>query len=236
LYNLDALEIKAEDLQGIILSHGHPDHAMGLPGLIKRLGLHSLPLVLHPDSYLQRKLVLPNGHEINLPAPNPTDFRRENIVTIEEVSPSMLVDDMVLISGEIARTSGYEKGFPIHHAKRNDLWEPNPLIMDDQCAILSIRNKGLVILTGCGHAGIINTIRYAQTLTGIQEVYAVIGGFHLSGKIFEPIIPATVSALKQLKPRYLMPGHCTGWPALHQIANDMPESFIPSSVGTTLIL
>ena len=236
LYNLDALELNASDIQAIILSHGHADHAMGLPGLIDRLGTRRLPLVLHPDAYLQRKLVLPNGAEINLPAPKPEDFRRENIEIIEEAGPSMLVDNMVLVSGEVARTTEFEKGFRIHRAKRNERWEPDPLIMDDQCAVINVRGKGLIIITGCGHSGIINIIRHAQHLTGVSTIYAVIGGFHLTGGLFEPIIPATITALQEIKPRFVMPGHCTGWSAVHQIARSMPEAFIPNSVGTTLLL
>ena len=236
LYNMDALEIRPKDIQAIILSHGHPDHAMGLPGLIERLGSRGLPMVLHPDAFLERKLVLPNGQEMSLPAPKRSDFRRENVEVIEEVGPSMLVDGMVLVSGEIHRTTGFEKGLPIHYAKHQDSWEPDPLIMDDQCAILNLKGKGLVIVTGCGHSGIINTIRNAQRLTGIVEIAAVLGGFHLSGGLFEAIIPETVAELAKIRPRHLMPGHCTGWRATHEIARAMPEAFVPNSVGTTLLL
>jgi 7,8-dihydropterin-6-yl-methyl-4-(beta-D-ribofuranosyl)aminobenzene 5'-phosphate synthase len=236
LHNIDALEINLSDLQAIVLSHGHPDHAMGLPAVVDRLGTRNLPLVLHPDAYLERKLVLPNGAEIGLPAPKVSDFRRENIEILEEPGPSMVVDEMVLVSGEVARTTDFEKGFPIHYAQRVGSWEPDALIMDDQCAIINVRDKGLVIITGCGHSGIINTIRNAQAITGIQEIYAVIGGFHLTGPLFEPIIPATIAALKEIEPRYVMPGHCTGWSATHQIARAMPEAFIANSVGTTLVL
>ncbi len=236
LYNLDALEISLKEVQAIILSHGHADHALGLPGVVERLGTRNMPLVLHPDAYLERKLVLPNGDEIGIPAPKLTDIRRQNIEIVEEVGPSMLVDEMILVSGEIARTTDFEKGFPIHYAKRQDAWEPDPLIMDDQCALIHVRGKGLIVITGCGHSGIINTIRNAQALTGIQKIYGVIGGFHLTGGYFEPIIPATIAELEEIKPRYLMPGHCTGWAATHQIARAMPEAYIPNSVGTTLIL
>jgi 7,8-dihydropterin-6-yl-methyl-4-(beta-D-ribofuranosyl)aminobenzene 5'-phosphate synthase len=236
LYNLDALEISLSDVQAIILSHGHADHALGLPGVVERLGTRNMPLVLHPDAYLERKLVLPNGEEIGLPAPKLTDFRRENIEIVEEVGPSMLVDEMVLVSGEVARVSEFEKGFPIHYAKRHDVWEPDPLIMDDQCALVYVKGKGLVVITGCGHSGIINIIRNAQFITGVQDIYAIIGGFHLTGGYFEPIIPATINELIAINPRYVMPGHCTGWSATHQIARAMPEAFIPNSVGTTLIL
>ncbi len=236
LWNMDALEINPTNIQAIILSHGHADHANGLPGFIDRLGTRSMPLVLHPDAYLDRKLVLPSGIELGLPAPKKGDLRRENIEVIESSGPSMLVDEMLLISGEISRTTDFEVGFPIHYAHRQDSWEPDPLIMDDQCAIINIKGKGLVILTGCGHSGIINTIWNAQRLTGIDKIYAVIGGLHLSGAVFEVIIPETISALKQINPRFVMPGHCTGWKAAHQLSHAMPEAFIPNSVGTTLVL
>jgi 7,8-dihydropterin-6-yl-methyl-4-(beta-D-ribofuranosyl)aminobenzene 5'-phosphate synthase len=236
LWNMDALEIDLVNIQAIVLSHGHSDHAMGLPGFIERLGSRNVPLVLHPDAYLDRKLVLPDGTELGLPAPKKQDLHRENIEIIESVGPSMLVDDMVLVSGEVSRTTDFEQGFPIHFAHRHGRWEPDPLILDDQGAIINVKGKGLVIITGCGHSGIINTIRNAQHITGIDKIYAVIGGFHLSGAAFEPIIPQTISALKEINPRYVMPGHCTGWRATHQIAQAMPEAFIPNSVGTTLTL
>lgn len=236
LHNLDALEIRAAELRAIVLSHGHFDHAMGLTGLVERLGNRRLPLVLHPEAYLERKLVVPSGFELKLPPPKIADLRSESVEVIEEVGPSMMVDGMLLVSGEIARRTDFEKGFPIHFAKRNAHWEPDPLIMDDQCTIANVKDKGLVIVTGCGHAGIINIVRNAQRLTGIEKVHAVVGGFHLSGGLFESIIPRTVSELKKIQPRYVMPGHCTGWVATHAIARAMPRAFIPNSVGTTLIL
>lgn len=236
LHNLDAMEINAQDIQAIILSHGHADHAMGLPGLLDRLGPRHLPLVLHPDAYLERRVVLPNGEALHIPPPRKSDLQRENIEIVEEVGPSMLVDGLILVSGEVARTIPYETGFSVHQARRHGAWEPDPLIMDDQCAIVNVRDKGLVIVTGCGHSGIINTIRNTQALTGVEAVYAVIGGFHLTGALFEPRIAATVAALRAIGPRYVMPGHCTGWVATHQIARALPQAFIANSVGTTLLL
>jgi 7,8-dihydropterin-6-yl-methyl-4-(beta-D-ribofuranosyl)aminobenzene 5'-phosphate synthase len=236
LYNLDALEIDPADVAAVVLSHGHPDHAMGLPGLIERLGRRGLPLILHPEAYLERKVVLPDGSEINLPPPRRADLRREQVEIIEDVGPSLLVDGALLISGEVARTTAFEKGFPIHWARRDGVWEPDPLIKDDQCAIVNLRGKGLVVVTGCGHAAIVNIIRNAQAITGVARIYAVIGGFHLSGKLFAPIVPDTVAALQEFAPRYVAPGHCTGWYATQQIAQAMPEAYIPNSVGTTFAL
>jgi 7,8-dihydropterin-6-yl-methyl-4-(beta-D-ribofuranosyl)aminobenzene 5'-phosphate synthase len=236
LDNLDALEVDAADIQAIVLSHGHADHALGLPGLVERLGRRNLPLVLHPEAYLERKLILPNGMELPIPPPRRADLRRERIEVIEETRPSTLIDGMILVSGEVARTTDFERGFPIHWAKRDGVWVPDPMIMDDQCAIVNVRSKGLVVVTGCGHAGIINIIEHARALTSVDTVYAVVGGFHLTGGLFEPIIPATTAALQRINPRYVMPGHCTGWSATHQLARAMPDAFIPNCVGTTLML
>lgn len=235
LHNLDALEVRLPEVNAIVLSHGHADHSIGLTALLDRLGERRLPVVLHPEAYLERKLVFPDGRESHNPPPRRSDLRRESIELIEEVGPSFLVDQMVLVSGEIARTNDFETGFPIHYARRGGEWTPDPLIRDDQCVIVNLRDQGLVIATGCGHAGIVNTIRNAQAITGIERVHAVIGGFHLTGGFFERRIPATVAALQQIGPRYLVPGHCTGWSATYQLAAAMPEAFIPNSVGTTYV-
>src|SRR5262249_30507397 len=116
LYNLDALEVDAADIQAIVLSHGHADHALGLPGLVERLGRRNLPLVLHPEAYLERKLILPDGMEVQIPPPRRADLRREHIEIFEEVGPSILIDGMILVSGEVARNTDFEKGFRIHWA------------------------------------------------------------------------------------------------------------------------
>ncbi len=235
LHNMSVMEIEPGEIRAIVLSHGHADHTLGLGGLLDRLGARRLPLVLHPDAYLERKIVLPTGMEIQLPPPKQADLRREGVEVIEEVGPSMLLDEQVLISGEVARTTPFETGFPIHWAKRGQAWELDPLIRDDQCAIVNLRGKGLVVVTGCGHAGIVNIVRHAQALTGVQQVYAVVGGFHLTGGLFEKIIPDTVAALKSIGPRYLIPAHCTGWSAHFQLARDMPDAYLPNSVGTTYV-
>ena len=102
--------------------------------------------------------------------------------------------------------------------------------------VLRLAERGLVVLSGCGHAGIVNTVHHAQKLTGQREIAAIIGGFHLSGPMFESIIAPTVRALDELSAALLVPAHCTGWKAVHQLAARFPDAFIQSTVGTTVEL
>jgi 7,8-dihydropterin-6-yl-methyl-4-(beta-D-ribofuranosyl)aminobenzene 5'-phosphate synthase len=236
LHNIDILEDPLADVRAIVLSHGHADHTGALVGLLRRLGKRGLPLIAHPDAFLQRKLVLPNGREVKMPPPDRGALLQEGVALIEGKEPSLLLDKRALVTGQVARTTGFEKGFPIHHALVDGRWQPDPWIYDDQALVFHLRGKGLAILTGCGHAGVINIIRHARNVTGIENVYALIGGFHLTGPLFEAIIPQTVEELKRVAPRVVVPTHCTGWKAVHAIARAMPQAFIQNSVGTRYVL
>lgn len=236
IHNMDVLEIRPQELHSIVLSHGHIDHTHGLLGMIKRLGKRRMPILLHPDAFLNRKVILPDNRELHSPAPNRQLLEQENIEFVEERGYSYLLEGMVLVTGQIHRTTEFEKGFAIHYSYINGTWQSDPLIHDDQALVVNVRDKGLVVMTGCGHAGAINSIRYAQKLTGVDTVYALLGGLHLTGAIFEPIIAPTLKELKAIGPRLVMPGHCTGWKATHAFAREFPEAFIQASVGTRLIL
>lgn len=235
IHNLDVLEVQLRDLQTIVLSHGHGDHTGGLMALAQRLG-RKLSVLLHPDAFLPRKIALPDGREMRLQAPDRVSLSRQGIDFVEERGPSYLLGGRVLVTGEVQRTTDFELGFPLHLALRNGSWEPDPYIHDDQAIVMHVKGKGLVVLTGCGHAGAINTIRHAQALTGVQQIDAVMGGFHLSGLLFEHIIAPTVAAFKALGPEMIVPAHCTGWKAIHAIARELPGAFVQNSVGTRFLL
>jgi 7,8-dihydropterin-6-yl-methyl-4-(beta-D-ribofuranosyl)aminobenzene 5'-phosphate synthase len=233
---MDVLEIKGNELHAVVLSHGHTDHTRGLMGFIKRYGRPRVPIVLHPDAYLKRKNVQPDGHESEHIPPSKKDLESEDVEIIEERGPTMLIGGQALVTGQIPRTTPFEKGSPNQVALIDNAWQPDPWIHDDQAIVLNVKNKGLVVLTGCGHAGVVNTLKCAREMTGVQQIHAVIGGFHLTGPIFEPIIAPTVQALKEFNPSVIVPQHCTGWKATHLIAREFPEAFIPNSVGTTMVI
>lgn len=233
--NLAALDITADDIQAIVLSHGHYDHTGGLPAVAERLTARGIPMVLHPDARLERKTVRPDGKEKLMPLPILDSLPAARVRPVEQAGPSLLADGLLLVSGEVARATAFEHGMPGHHAKRDGAWQPDPWVHDDQCLAANLRGRGLVIVTGCSHAGIINTVRHVQQLTGVAQVHAIIGGLHLAGPAFAECIAPTVAALTEIAPRYIVPGHCTGWAANHRLANALPDAFIPLSVGTTYV-
>jgi 7,8-dihydropterin-6-yl-methyl-4-(beta-D-ribofuranosyl)aminobenzene 5'-phosphate synthase len=235
--NMSRLEIDPKDIETLVCSHGHFDHTVGLGGFINAIGGRAnLPVVLHPDFWSRRRVLIPGRDPFEIPSTSKSALLGAGFEIAEEKQPSFLLDRSLLITGEVDRTTDFEKGFPIHQAFRDGDWQPDPLILDDQALIAHVRGKGLVILSGCGHAGIVNIARYAQKLTGISDIYCITGGFHLSGPLFEPIIGPTVAGLAELNPAIIMPAHCTGWRAQHMLAAALPDAWVQTSVGTRLEL
>jgi 7,8-dihydropterin-6-yl-methyl-4-(beta-D-ribofuranosyl)aminobenzene 5'-phosphate synthase len=171
---------------------------------------------------------------ITLPPLNKDAVQAAGISIVESTDPRLLVDGLLLFLGEVPKKSKFEKGFPRMHYDQDGQshWDP---IEDDTAVVANIRGKGLVVLSGCAHSGIINTVKYAREISGIEKIYAVMGGFHLSGADFEPIIEPTTEALKALNPEYVIPTHCTGRKATMHLEKEMPKQFLLNMSGTRMV-
>jgi 7,8-dihydropterin-6-yl-methyl-4-(beta-D-ribofuranosyl)aminobenzene 5'-phosphate synthase len=231
--NMRRLELSPRDVEAVVLSHGHFDHVGGMDGLARELGLANLPVVIHPEAWSRRRLALPGREPVEIAAPSRSALEGVGFEVIEQRDPSFLLDGSLLVTGEVDRTTEFEQGMsPSHEAHHRGEWRHDPLVLDDQALVAEVRGKGLVVLTGCGHAGVVNTLRYVRKLTGSTHLHAVIGGFHLSGPYFEPLIGPTCDAFAELAPDFLVPAHCTGWKATHALASRFPDAFLPAGVGT----
>lgn len=236
LHNMELLGLDLAGVQAIVLSHGHPDHAQGLLGLLSRHGKRRLPILLHPDAFLKRRIVLGEGVTIDLPPPSLRDLEREGIELLVERGPSFLLNGTILITGQIERRTGFETGLKNQETEIEGLWKPDPWVYDDQAVVVNVRDRGLVVITGCGHAGVVNILNQARGETGVERIFAVLGGFHLTGALFEPVIPQTIEAIRRIDPAVVVPAHCTGWRATQRIAAAMPDAYTPNSVGTRILL
>lgn len=232
--NAKRMGVDLSEVFYMVLSHGHYDHFGGLAAVVKTVNRKDLQIIGHEDMLRRRGTANSKGEIKEYPTFPTLDGTCVEIINTRK--PYFVASDLACITGEIPRTIDFEKGLINNRIYRDNRWQPDPLILDERALVLNFKDKGLVIISGCAHAGIINTILYARQITQVSKVYAVIGGFHLSGKDFERRIEATVEALEEINPKLIIPSHCTGWRAIKAINEAFPEAFVFNSVGNRYTL
>ena len=192
LHNMGRLGINIEEIEAIVISHGHMDHTGSLNGILEKIP-HTIPLVLHPEIFqYPRYTRSPDGAKNLWPRTMVKDeLEEKNVDIVESESPTLIVDNMVMVTGTVERTTEFEKGMPNALVEKDGEIVQDPII-DDQAVVLKLNDKGLVVISGCAHAGIVNTVLFSQKATGENNIHAVLGGFHLSGPFFEKIHDNTI--------------------------------------------
>lgn len=234
-HNLEFGEVNLNDVNDVVISHGHEDHMGALPQLLARMP-NPAKVYAHPVAFHSPRFYLADSGDLLLEP----KFEREWITSaggelIETPGPTLAGEGTFVITGEIPRTNDFEKALPGSLMEVDGQLVPDSII-DDQAVVVVLKNHGLVVITGCAHAGVINTVNYARKLTGIDRVYAVIGGFHLSGQPFRHALEPTLDALRMFDPQVLVPMHCTGIEAKSLLYREMPDRIKISGVGTTFSL
>jgi 7,8-dihydropterin-6-yl-methyl-4-(beta-D-ribofuranosyl)aminobenzene 5'-phosphate synthase len=232
LHNLAQLDRSLDEIEGVVLSHGHMDHTGSIYEIFDKMR-HPVSLIVHPQAFHARRYVQ-QGDRGKLAFPQTlarSRIEQSGANIIESRSATSIADGMVLVTGEVERVTSFEKGFPNAVMEKGGRLDPDP-ISDDQSLVIHLEGKGLVVVSGCAHSGIINTVSYCRKLTGVENIHAILGGFHLTGPVFEPIIGKTISELKKIAPQTIVPMHCTGWKAINLLWEQFPESFILNSVGS----
>ncbi len=234
LYNMARMDLPLDKTDYLVLSHGHFDHFGALYQVYERgIVPQRAPFLCHPWAFHQRGI---KRDDRLFPFPRLDRRRLESLgVQIMEREGPTILDGVLMVTGEIPRRTEFEIGFPMGYVEIEGQVQQDALL-DDQALVVHVEGKGLVVVSGCGHSGIINTVNYARELTGVEEVYGIIGGFHLSGPVYEPYIQPTVEAMKAINPKLLVPTHCTGFPAETVFAREMPQAFVLNTVGTTFVI
>ena len=232
--NAKALNADLSQVEVLVLSHGHLDHLGGLETLVAAVGKKDLDLVVHPGVFVKpRYRKITEDFRIIVPSLSREKSDRAGVNIVETRDPYLFLDGDGIFLGEIARVTDFEKGVPdmFYEVEGEEKQDP---FYDDSGIVFNLRDKGLVVISGCAHAGIVNTVKYAQHVTGIKDVWAVMGGFHLSGADFEGVISPTTKGLKEINPHYVIPAHCTGRDAVMHIETEMPDAFLLNMAGTKM--
>jgi len=231
-YNALTLGVDLSQIDKIVFSHGHFDHTGGLLYILKLIK-SPVEVIAHPDIWASKYAKFPERGEEYIGVPFPQEAAETLGASFNLTREPVWISENIVTSGEIPMTNEYEKIDPILYVKEKGELKPDPLC-DDQALFLKFE-KGLIIILGCAHRGIINTIRHAQKLTGIEPVYAVIGGTHLIGASTQKI-DSTIAELQGVGIQKLGVSHCTGLPAASVLARAFGEAFLFNNAGTRISL
>jgi 7,8-dihydropterin-6-yl-methyl-4-(beta-D-ribofuranosyl)aminobenzene 5'-phosphate synthase len=223
------------EIEAIALSHSHGDHMGGFRDLVKMIGKSGIELVVHPAAFRTPRYVKFDGGKSKSQHP---PFTKEMIEAvgakvIATKEPLLMLGGDVLFLGEIPRRTAFETGIPNAYYEERGV-EIKDMIDDDTSLVMNLKGKGLCVLSGCAHSGIVNTVNRAREVTGIEKIHVIMGGFHINHAPTDPLVVQTVEALKTFAPRYIVPTHCTGRKSIQEIEAAMPESFLLNMSGTRL--
>ena len=224
----------------IVLSHGHWDHAGGLLAALELIHDagggegREIPFHVHPGMFRARASRRPDGQLVPYrEIPGPDTLARNGASVVSSTEEQLIHDGRFYVSGEIPRVTSYETGFAGHMALSDDgEWEPDPLIMDERFLAANVKDKGLVVFSACSHAGVVNVLKHAAEVFRGAPLHAVMGGFHLAGPGMEQRIAETVRDMRDFGLDLIVPGHCTGFRAVHALLNEFGDGIVvPSAVG-----
>lgn len=237
--NAKRLGLDFGSVEAVALSHGHWDHAGGLPAAIAAVkaakGGRPVPTHVNPGMFARRAFRMPDGSILPFgEVPTLEELSRAGAEVVSSEEGRSLENGTFYLSGEIPRVTAYEKGLPAQVKQEADgSWTADPLVLDERFLAVHLEGAGIVVFSSCSHAGIVNVLTHARELFAPTPLYAVFGGLHLSGAANETWINETVRDLTCFELKRIVPGHCTGWRALHHLIEAFGDVVVPGAVGQT---
>jgi 7,8-dihydropterin-6-yl-methyl-4-(beta-D-ribofuranosyl)aminobenzene 5'-phosphate synthase len=254
--NMRRMKIDPAGIDMIAISHGHRDHIAAVfdvlaavdlapeakewpaDASVEEMAAHAqgrrLPLIAHPAAFRERWWFDDDGKRHGpYPGPGKAEWEAARAEVIISEGPYRLGPGC-WTTGYVPRRSFESSGLPAKMYYRQGLDLIRDSLEEDQAMAINVKDKGLVVVSGCAHSGIVNTVNHARQISGVDRVWAIIGGFHL-GRSKDEEVQRTIDEIKQLKPHMIVPSHCTGFKAINQFAGQMPDAFAPGVVGTTYL-
>lgn len=255
--NMRRMQLDFNSIAKIALSHGHLDHYAAMTALLHEMdrlpqekewsesvtaveveawiAASRVPIISHPSAFRERWWVKDDGTLVGPDLPPPeAEWKAAGANIIHSDGPYQLAPGC-WTTGFIPRTSFEQSGRPQKQLYREGFDFISDDLEDDQAIVINIKGKGLIVLSGCAHSGIVNTVKYAQEFSGIDSIYAIIGGFHLT-RAEDEEIDQTIEFIKNIRPQLVIPSHCTGLRAISRFAHEMPEAFVEGVVGASYYL
>jgi len=250
--NMRRLKVDPHTIDVIALSHGHGDHTAGMTAVLQAMALlpqardwpatatmeeierytatRRVPLVAHPAAFRERWAIQEDGRKHGpIMGPPRAEWEAAGAEVILSEGPYRLAEGC-WTSGMVPRTGWEVSGLGKTRYYRQGGAFHRDLLEDDQAIVIHLRDKGLLVISGCAHAGIMHTVHHAQQISGAQRVWGVIGGFHLAAAS-DGEIQRTIDEMRSLRPALIVACHCTGAQAMCRFAAQMPEAFIWGAVG-----
>jgi len=234
--NIALLGLDIGKTNAFSLSHGHYDHYMSAVSILKenrsRIATGT-PFYVGEEAFAQRYLKRP-GTAGETELVDIGQLRKEDIealgLKVVEVKTPVEIVPGAYFTGNIERVTPYEQVATTFQIKRGEKIE-HDMFPGEQGIFFNVKGKGLVVLSGCAHTGIVNTIKQAQKSAGTDKIHAIMGGFHLINAKPE-IIQSTVADIKAMKPDYIVPTHCSGFETIVAFSREMPNEFVLNTAGT----
>ena len=231
--NIALLGIDVGKVNAFSLSHGHYDHYTNAVSILKQNQSRiagGTPFYVGEEAFARRYSLRPGATEASdLGQLKKEDIEALGIKVVEVKTPTEIIPG-AYFTGNIARVTSYEKVSTNFQIKRGEKIE-HDTFPGEQAMFFKVKGKGLVVLSGCSHSGIVNAIRQAQKVSNTDKIHAIMGGFHLINAKPE-LIQSTVADIKAMKPDMIVPAHCTGFEAIVAFSKEMPNEFVMNTAGT----
>lgn len=234
IHNVEILNIEVSTISAMVLSHAHFDHWGGLMGLLRHYGSRiprGTPLYVGEETFARRFALRPSDTEPqDLGALERDEVEKLGIVHVVEVREPLEIVPGGYVTGRVPRVTDYEKGNPNLFIQRGDTLEQD-FFEGELAMVFIVKGRGLVILSGCAHVGIVNIVKHARNMTGLIKIHAILGGFHLVNAQ-SSLVDRYMEDIKGFAPDYIIPTHCTGFETVMRFAREMPGQFILNTAGT----